>query len=334
MVKRTTRDAVLAGDLGGTRARLRLYDLHAARTLDEVVLSSGSAPSVEALLAPYLESKRVSVRAAVLGIAGPVMNGRVRTTNLPWVVDERRVGRELGIARVQLVNDMTAIAVGCTKLPRSALRALASGSVRAPSNQAVIAAGTGLGEALLVWSGRDYIPCASEGGHATFAPRTPVECDLLAYLRHRTPGGHVSFERVVSGPGIGALYDYLLAASGEPEPAAVRRKLASQDRNAAITALGLSGGSPIAAKALELFVALFGAETGNLVLKGLATGGVFVVGGIAKEIIPHHRDAFLRSFADKGRMQRLLERVPVSIVLDDKVGLVGAGHLAARLAAM
>lgn len=334
MPRRPLRDVLLAGDIGGTHARLRLYDLAARRTLEEVVLPSGSAPSVEALLAPYLEKKRAHVCAAVLGIAGPVLNGRTRTTNLPWVVDERRLARELGIPCVRLVNDMTAIAVGCAKLPRSSLDVLHAGSARATGNRAVIAAGTGLGEALLVWDGHDHVPCASEGGHADFAPRTALECDLLAYLRHRTPGGHVSYERLVSGPGLGNVYDYLLTTTGETEPPAVRRKLASHDRNAAIAMLGLSGESRVAAIALELFATLFGAETGNLALKGLAIGGAFVVGRIAKEIVPRHRDAFLRALVDKGRMRPLLQRVPVAIVLDDKVGLVGAGHLAARLAAM
>lgn len=328
------REVLLAGDIGGTNARFRLYDLAARRVLDEVVLASASSPSVEALVAPYLEQRRVQVHAAAFGIAGPVFDGRVRTTNLPWVVDERHLARALDIPRVRLVNDLAAIAVGCTHLPASSLHVLQPGSTRPPANVAVIAAGTGLGEALLVWDGHSHIPCASEGGHTDFAPRTPLECDLLAYLRHRTPLGHVSWERLVSGPGLGNLYDYLSATMGEAETPAVRRKLASRDRNAAITKLGLAGASRIAARAIELFVALFGAEAGNLALKGLTTGGLYVAGRIARDIVVPHRDTFLAAFCDKGRMRRLLERVPVSVVLDDKVGLVGAAHLAAQLAAM
>lgn len=334
MAKVERREALLAGDIGGTNARLRLYDLLGAVVLDETNLSSATAPSLEALLGPYLEEKKVDVRAAVLGVAGPVREGVAVTTNLPWVVAEERLSSDLGIPVVRVINDLVAIALGCPRMPPEKLAVLHEGKAFPHGNVAVIAAGTGLGEAALVWNGDGYVPCASEGGHCTFSPRTLVETDLLAFLRHRTPGGHVSWERVVSGPGLGAIYDYLLAATDYEEPEPIRQRLARGDRNATITELGLAKESPIAERALEIFAEAFGAEAGNLVLKTLATGGLYLAGRIAKTILPTHREAFLRGFLDKGRMRSLLEDVPVSVVLDERVGLVGAGHLAAKLLAM
>lgn len=333
MAKVERREALLAGDIGGTNARLRLYDLPGAVVLDETNLPSATAPSLEALLGPYLDEKNVVVRAAVLGVAGPVREGVAITTNLPWVVSEERLSKSLGIPVVRVINDLVAIALGCPKMPPDKLLVVHTGKPIAHANVAVIAAGTGLGEAALVWNGDGYVPCASEGGHCSFSPRTLLEADLLAYLRHRF-GSHVSWERVVSGPGLGSIYDYLLATTDHEEPEAIRARLAQGDRNATITALGLAKESPIAGRALEVFAEAFGSEAGNLVLKTLATGGLYLAGRIAKTILPTHREAFLRGMFDKGRMRPLLEDVPVAIVLDERVGLVGAGHLAAKLLAM
>lgn len=334
MATRRTRDVLLAGDIGGTNARLRLYDLAGKVIVDEATLPSAKAPSLEAVLASYLDEQRVNVRVAVVGVAGPVKGGVAKTTNLPWVVSERRLARDLGIETVRVINDLTAIALGCERMPKKSLEILHPGKAVAGGNLAVIAAGTGLGEALLVWDGDRYVACPSEGGHSSFAPRTPIETDLLAYLRHRVLGGHVSVERVVSGPGLGTIYDYLLATTDIDEPASVKKRLSRGDRNATIAELGLSGKSRIAPMALELFASAYGAEAGNLALKGLATGGLFLAGTIAKSIVPTYREAFLRGMFDKGRMKPLLEDVPVAIVLDERAGLVGAGALAARLAAM
>lgn len=327
-------DVLLAGDIGGTNARLRLYDVAGRVILDEATLPSTKAKSLEELLGPYLEKKRVKVRAAVLGVAGPVRGGVVKTTNLPWLVSEKRLARDLGIEIVRVINDLTAIALGCERMPPEAFEVLHEGKPTRNANVAVIAAGTGLGEAVLVWDGMGYVPCASEGGHSSFAPRTPIEIDLLAYMRHRTPGGHVSVERIVSGPGLGAIYDYLRTQPGFEEPASVMRRLAKGDRNVAIAELGLSGSSKAAVAALELFANAFGAEAGNLVLKALSLSGIYLAGTIAKTIVPSHRETFLQGMFDKGRMQPLLEDVPVAIVLDERAGLAGAGHLAAKLLAM
>jgi len=334
MAKEERREALLAGDIGGTNARLRLYDLLGEVVLDETTLPSATAPSLEALLAPYLEARKVDVRAAVLGVAGPVRQGVAVTTNLPWVVSEERLANALGIPVVRVINDLMAIALGCPRTAPENIVVLHEGTSVPGANFAVIAAGTGLGEAVLVWDGEGFVPCASEGGHCTFSPRTLLEVDLLTYLRHRTPGGHVSWERVVSGPGLGSIYDYLLATTDHEEPAEIAARLAKGDRNATIAQLGLAKESPVAEKALEVFAEAYGAEAGNLVLKSMAIGGLFLSGTIARTILPSHREAFLRGMLDKGRMRALLEDVPVAIVLDERVGLVGAGHLAAKLLAM
>jgi glucokinase len=339
MARGSAQELVLAGDIGGTQARLRLYDRAGKKIVDETTMKSGGARSLEALLGHYVARKRERILAAVFGIAGPVKEEMAYTTNLPWVVDERKLSKALDIPVVQLVNYMAAIAVDYTQVGKSAKLVLPAGHPARSGNVSVMAAGTGLGEALLLRDGDRFIPCPSEGGHADFAPSSEFEMALLSFLRSRLPasaGGHVSYERVVSGPGIGALYDFLISSIGVPESKAITRQLASAagDRNAVISALGLSRKSIVAAHALDLFAAAYGSEAGNLVLKGLSLGGLYLTGNIASRIIPQRRNIFLHAMQNKGRMKRLLARVPVSIVRDERVGLAGAGYLAARLVAM
>jgi glucokinase len=322
---------VLAGDIGGTNARLRLYDSTGEKVEHEAVLASAGAPSLAAVVGGYLASRKVTVSAAVLGIAGPVVDGIARPPNLSWVIDERQLGRELGIPHVTLLNDLAAVAIGCTRMGPSARLVLSAGDPPKGGNIGVISAGTGLGEALLIWDGDDYIPCATEGGHADLAPTSELEIGLLSFLRRRLKADHISFERVLSGPGIGNAYDFLVERYGGEDPA-ITRRLLEGDRNAAITELGLAGASRAAADAIDLFARLYGAEAGNLALKGLTLGGIFLPGRIAADIIPHKKDIFLASMRDKGRMAELLTRMPVTIITDSLVGLAGAGHLAAQLA--
>jgi len=335
---------VLAGDVGGTNARFRLYDLAGMTMLDEVTLPSSGSRSMQALLGPYLEKLGVSIRAAVLGIAGPVVDGVSRTTNLPWVVDERKLAEELDIPVVRIVNDLAAIAMGCTRLGPSDTTTIWAGKPAKAANCAVITAGTGLGEALIVWDGQRYVPSAAEGGHADFAPRTEMEIEFHRYVRGvlgreqaaRARGAgpgllHVSYERVLSGPGLGHLYDFFAEKRHKREPSAAIRELESGDRNAAISALGLSRRSPAATEAVDAFAAIYGAEAGNLSLKGLALGGLFLCGRIAQEIVPRRKRIFLSAMQSKGRMRSLVRRVPVTIVNDELVGLLGASYLAAGL---
>jgi glucokinase len=335
MPQRPSRDLLLAGDIGGTHARLRLYD-RSQHVVHEAVFPS-KGPSLAAIVRAYLDAQKAKVVAAVFGIAGPVVNGTVNATNLPWKVAEKQLARYLDIPKVLIINDLAALAIGCTRIARASKRAVAKGRPVSGSNMAVIAAGTGLGEALLVWDGSQFIPCATEGGHSDFGPTSDVEDHLLEHLRHHIRGGHVSTEQILSGPGMGRIYDFIVDHSGPRTQARERNVIApllsKGDRNAAITELGLSGESTVAAQAVDLFASIYGAEAGNLVLRGLALGGLFVCGHIAARIVPRKKAVFLAAMRNKGRMSKLLTKVPVTLVEDRFVGLVGAGHLAARLAA-
>jgi glucokinase len=332
---RTTRSRqmVLAGDIGGTNARLRLYDRSGRRILDEAVLPSHAADSLSALLHDYLDTRKGRVVAAVLGVAGPVVGGVADVTNLPWkVIDERKLAKDLRIPKVSLVNDLAAGAVGCTRVPASARTVISKGRPQKGGNIAVIAAGTGLGQAVLVWDGKKYVPSATEGGHCDFAPTTELEVELWAYLRGLFDHGHVSVERTLSGPGLGRIYDFFVTRHGG-ESLEVAEMLAGGDRNANVASLGLARKSPAAADAVDLFTRIYGTETGNLTLKALGLGGVYLLGRIATTIIPRKKAVFLEGMRYKGRMGELLAHVPVTVVTDKFVGLTGAGYLAARLAA-
>ena len=276
-------------------------------------------------------SPKPKITSAAFGVAGPVVNGRVVATNLPWVVDSRIIGRKLGIKRVTLLNDLVALSLGAIAVPRSKLRFL-SDTARSPkkrgANVAVIAAGTGLGEAMLIWSGDGFVPSATEGGHADFAARDDLEIELLQFLRNRY--GRVSWERILSGNGIGNLYDFFRQAKGMEDTRENAEAIATaHDRNATISQLGLASKSEAAARALQLFGQIYGAEAGNLALKALALGGVYVCGNIAGRMLPIlEGGAFRRAFLEKGRFGALMEKIPVAVVLDTDVGLAGAASAA------
>jgi glucokinase len=332
---------LLAGDIGGTNTRLALYDvppktsqLSRQPPVREDVLSSRAFPSLEAAVRAFLGAHSPRIDAAAFGIAGPVVDGRVKTTNLPWQVDERAVSRRLRIPKVKIINDLVAIAFGAISAPRSKLVRLqgSSSPVTKKATVAVLAAGTGLGEAALVWDGARLVPCGSEGGHSDFGPRSGIEWDLFEFLSRRVKG-RVSYERILSGPGLGNVYDFLREGKKRKESAAAAKVIAeSADRNVAITTLGLSGESRVCKEALELFLGVYGAEAGNLALRFLATGGVFVAGGIAASLAPLlEKGSFLEAFRDKGRLRPLLEKVPVMVLLDSNIGLFGATQFAATL---
>lgn len=322
---------LLAGDIGGTNTRLALCDDAGKRILREQALPSRSFPTFEAAARAFLGPKPPRIAAAAFGIAGPVVGGTVKTTNLPWRLDERTLAKRLGIPRVRLLNDLVAIGFGAVAAPSGKLARL-QGKGKPAGNVAVIAAGTGLGEAGLVWDGAALVPCGSEGGHGDFAPRSWIEWELHEFLAARV-GGRVSYERVVSGPGLGNVYDFLCDGKKLAETADVARALeASPDRNRLIAELGLSEKSPVCSRAVDVFLGVYGAEAGNLALRFLATGGVFVAGGIAAGLLPRLRNGvFLEAFLDKGRFRPLLEKVPVTVVLDSNVGLSGAARYAASM---
>lgn len=324
---------ILAGDIGGTNARLTLVRVRgeSAETLRTEHYPSNSAPGLGDIVVRFLSgTPGVRLDAAALAIAGPVLDGRCEATNLPWVLDERKLGEQIGCAKTTLLNDLQSLAFGILFLPKDQLVSLNGLPHPGRGNAAVIAAGTGLGQAYLAWDGARYRPIASEGGHGEFGPRNDVEARLSKYLIERF--GHPSSERIASGPGVGVLYDFLKHSGLELETPEVAAELARGDRNARISELGIAERFPICTRAMQMFVEVLGAEAGNLALRVLATGGVFLGGGIAPKILPKLQDGrFLRSMADKGRFKGLCERIPVSVVLTEGTGLLGATHYA-RLA--
>jgi glucokinase len=331
----------LAGDIGGTRSRLSLFERSArggARVVRHEVFESRAYPSLEAVVRDFLGKRPPRVRAAAFGVAGPVVDHKTLITNLDWgTIDERALSRRLAIKRVQLLNDLVALSVGALGVSRRKLHVL--GTAGAPKNSpkkkganiAVLAAGTGLGEGMLVWDERTerFVPSPTEGGHTDFAPNDELQDELLLFLRIRF-GGHVSWERVLSGNGLGNVYDFFREAKGIAEtPENAAAILAAPDRNAAIAELAVGGKSEAAERALELFVAIYGAEAGNLALKTLAVGGVYVCGNIAvRGLSVIDRGGFYRAFLGKGRQARLMERIPLAVVLDTDVGLAGATRVA------
>jgi glucokinase len=328
--KSKTRVALI-GDIGGTHARLRLHDLDKDRELAAIDGDSRASATLEEIVVPFLKNAKVEPSIAVLGVAGPVKDGTAKITNLPWNLDERALAKKSGIGRVVLWNDLAIAARGCLELePKEILPLTASRPSPKGKNLAVIAAGTGLGEARLLWTGARHVALASEGSHTDFAPRSPLEVELWHFLRERHPD-HVSYERVVSGAGLGALYDFFAPRAGR-ESAAVKKRLLEGDRNAAITELGLARASRAAGRAVDLFASVYGSEAGNLALRELALGGIYVVGNIGKQIVPARREAFLDGFGHKGRFAAMMSEIPIAVVTADDIALRGALAIARELA--
>ena len=326
---------LLAGDIGGTWSRLALFEVADGRLQmrDHERYPSEQHAGLAEIAQRFLAVRPQSVQRACFGVAGPVHGGRVHTTNLPWNVDATDLARATGLAAVDLINDLEATVYGLPALGPADFAVLNTGAPDAAGNQAVIAAGTGLGEAGIFWDGQRAHPLATEGGHADFAPRNDLEIELLRYLLPRF--GHVSVERVVSGPGLCHIYEFLRDTGRGAESGAVRQEMERDDPPAVITRRALAGADDLCVQALTLFVSLYGAEAGNLALKVMATGGVFVGGGIAPRIVETLRGpGFMASFTAKGRHQALLAAIPVRVVLNDGAALLGAAHYAALRAAL
>lgn len=321
---------ILAGDVGGTLTRLAFFTIEDGR-LNLVVekdYPSRTHQGLNEIVHKFVAHHRLAIEYACFGIAGPVQHGRVETPNLPWVVDQETISRELRIESAWLINDLLANTYGIAALEEKDFAVLNVGSPNASGNTAVISAGTGLGEAGAYWNGKHHHPFACEGGHADFAPRGRVEIDLLKYLLERF--GHVSWERVVSGPGLLNIFDFLRETGRGEAPAWLTAEMREKDPSAVISQAALEGKSELCVEALDLFISCFGAEAGNLALKFLATGGVFVGGGIAPKIIQKlSRQTFINAFTDKGRFKHLLEAIPVRVILNDKTALLGAARYAA-----
>ena len=324
---------ILAGDVGGTKVHLALYDFINGKleySRDERFPAKDYS-GLEEIVKEFLGA--FTVTAACFGVPGPVRDGRLRLTNLPWTLDSRELSVSLGINHVFLINDLEANGYGVAELAADQIYTLSEGDASQIGNRALIAAGTGLGEALLIWNGHSHTPYPSEGGHADYAPRNEDEIDLLRFLKQKY-SGRISQERVVSGQGLTNIYDFLRDVRGIDEPVWLAERLAAEDPNAVITELALAAKSEICEKAMDMFVSAYGAETGNLALKILSVGGVYVGGGIAPRILDKLKDGrFMKAFTDKGRLSQLLINMPVRIILESRAALLGAAAYAEARAA-
>jgi glucokinase len=321
-------DLILAGDIGGTKTHLALfsYDNNNLKAEFQRTYPSQEYSGLEPVLHEFLATGKHWIGRASFGIAGPLVDGKVNPPNLRWVVDPVSVAKTLELPSVSLLNDLEAAAYGIFTLAPDEFLVLNEGVIRRPGNKVLIAAGTGLGETILFDDGKNYYPLASEGGHADFAARNELEIELLRYLIGRF--GRVSYERVVSGPGLTNIYDFLKDKAGfaVPDPFA-ERIAAAEDPSPLISRAALAGEPEIAVQALKMFVSVYGAEAGNLALKGKAIGGVYVGGGIAPKMLNKLKDGtFMQAFNDKGRYQDLVSSIPVYVILNEKAALRGAAY--------
>ena len=319
---------ILAGDVGGTKTNLAIFSREgsALRRTELRSFPSGRYNDLETILAEFLAGKP-GIAVACIGVAGPVVGGRSRVTNLPWIVDGKAVRRAVGARSAFIINDLQATAFAVPFLPEESLAVLQQGKAEPGGNVAVIAAGTGLGASFLVWTGAGYLPVATEGGHADFAPRDEREVRLFRDLQKRH--GRVSVERAVSGPGLHAIYRFLRESEGMSESPEIESRLAAEDPSRVVSQEGMAGRSAACREALRMFTSLYGAQAGNFALQVMATGGVVLGGGIAPSVLPVLQDGpFLQSFLAKGRFRRFLSRVPVKVIRDDKAALLGAARYA------
>jgi glucokinase len=332
---------ILAGDVGGTKVDLALdkFERGQLQTVHERKYHARDYPGLVQIVEAFLYECRqtlgqpVDVLAACFGVPGPVRHGRLKLTNLPWVLDSAQLAADLKIQHVFLINDLEANGYGIGELTPDQILVLSKGDPAAEGNRGLIAAGTGLGEAILVWDGHSYLPMASEGGHSDFAARNEEEIELLRYLQ-KTIGGRVSSERVISGIGLANVYAFCRDVKGLPEPAWLKDRMRTEDPNAVIGELGESGASELCVESLNIFVSAYGAEAGNLALKILAVGGMYVGGGIAPKLLKKMQDGtFMKAFTDKGRLSDLLVQTPVRLILESRAALMGAAAYAEARAA-
>lgn len=322
---------ILAGDIGGTKTNLAIFEEGADGELlkrEERTFPSKEYAGLEAVIAEFLRGRELPIEAGAFGVAGPVIEGVCRTTQLPWIVSRVSLQEVLGVLDVWVINDLEATAYGIPSLKEEQLVVLNLGERVEGGNIAVIAAGTGLGEAALIWDGAHYHAMASEGGHVDFAPRNELEIELLRYLltkKHR-----ISYERILSGPGIVNVYNFFRERGLAEEPEWLRLEIeASDDAARTISQAALANRAEICVKTLDLFVSIYGAQAGNLALTIKATAGVFVGGGIAPKIIEKLKDGtFLKAYKDKGRLSHVVEDAPVAVIMEPKTALIGAASYA------
>jgi glucokinase len=323
---------ILAGDVGGTSTRLAFFEAGQGGLL---ALAEGRYPSSEhsslvEIVSRFQSQHRLKAEKACFGIAGPVLEGRVRTPNLPWNIESVELAELLGLPQVRLINDLEANTYGIGALKGGDLYTLNAGVPHPIGTIAVVSAGTGLGESLAYWNGTFHRPLPSEAGHADFAPRNDVETELLRYLQAKH--GRVSYERVVSGPGLWDIYRFLRDKHYFTESESIKAAINAGDPPAVITWGALDDSCPMCCKALEIFISVYGAESGNAALRFLATGGVYLGGGIPPKIIEKLKGpAFMVAFTNKGRLSPLVQSIPVHIILNERTALLGAGRAALML---
>src|SRR5438067_2403152 len=321
---------ILAGDIGATHSRVAAFETEGNKLplVVEKVYKSQEHGGLAEILTDFVRNEGIPVHSACFGVAGPVRHGRSKISNLPWTIDSRELATQLKLQTVGLINDLEAYAYGMDALESKDFVTLQPGADDAEGNTAVISAGTGLGQAGLIWDGFRHMPFACEGGHTDFAPRNDAEIELLRYLLKKH--GRVSYERVLSGPGIKSIYEFLRDTKRAEEPKWLEEQMrAAKDQPALISQLALENKAPICEQTLSIFVGAYGGETGNCALKFMSTGGMLIGGSLVAKILPKMKgDTFLRAFREKGRMQNLLEEMPVKVVLNDDAGLLGAARSA------
>ena len=321
----------LAADIGATKTNICLYTFSGRLTVysPTVQFKTAGFSGPEALLAEFLTGRRETVSFCILGVPGPVDNGRAKVTNLPWVIDEEKIQRDLNVTMVRLINDLEATTYALTELKPGDSVTLNAAKKDVFGNRAIIAPGSGLGESFLTWDGEKYTAFASEGGHGDFAPNSVIECDLLLYLQKKY--GHVSYERVCSGQGIKNIYRFLKDQKVEKEPAWLTENFESAETDPVPliieAALNTERPCPICVKTITLFSAVLGAEAGNLGLRVLAKGGVYLAGGLPARVLPFLKEkAFLYAFQQKGRMRDLIKEIPLHVITNPEAGLIGAAR--------
>lgn len=320
---------ILAGDVGGTSTRLAYFEGDAAglTVLAQAQYQSAAHGSLVEIVRRFADQHGVAAEGACFGIAGPIIEGKVRTPNLPWTIDGVELALALRLPRVRLINDLEANTYGIASLKQEDLLTLNPGTPRPDGTIAVVSAGTGLGESLAYWDGDTHRPLPSEAGHADFAARSDLETELLLYLQAKH--GRVSYERVLSGPGLLDIYRFLRDKRYFPEHPSIVTAMNAEDPPAVITRAALEGSCPMCGKALDMFISVYGAEAGNAALRFLATGGVYLGGGIAPKIVELLKGAtFMVAFTAKGRLSPLVQSIPVHVILNESTALLGAGRAA------
>jgi len=320
---------LLVGDIGGTNTRLALYEYQKElKIIKEHRFLSNDFSSLLSAIHSFLGSEKPKIEAVSFGIAGPVKNGRCKATNFPWLVDINEIAKNLKITKAYLLNDLEACAYGVQCLKDNEFCIINEGEKNSKGNACVVAAGTGLGEAGMYFDGKILRPIACEGGHTDFGPQNELEIELLKFLQKKY--GHVSYERIISGAGIYHLYDFLVQNKIEPSIASLEEELKnSEEPQLIITQKGMNKENKTCERVLDWFCSIYGAEAGNAALKFMATGGVYIAGGIAPRILEKIKEgSFMKGFANKGRFSKLMMSMPVKIVLNDRTALLGAHHYA------